>query len=112
MFIEYDRTHYKKPTEQHNIMIMVGGIEMEETKKKKKKSWILVTILIIILLVAATLGGYLAGASRIANDVVKQRNESGEAVEKVSNLYYNPEKIENKVDGQKFDNLSIASKNT
>ena len=76
-------------------------------EKKKKKSWILVTILIVILLIAATLGGYLAGASRIANDVVKQRNDNEEAVKNTS-LFYDENKIENKQEGQKFDRLSIS----
>lgn len=76
-------------------------------EKKKKKSWILVTVLIVILLVAATLGGYLAGASRIANDVVKQRNDNEEAVKNTS-LFYDENKIENKQEGQKFDRLSIS----
>lgn len=76
-------------------------------EKKNKKSWILVTVLIVILLVAATLGGYLAGASRIANDVVKQRNDNEEAVKNTS-LFYDENKIENKQEGQKFDRLSIS----
>lgn len=80
---------------------------MEEVKKKKKKSWILVTILVIVLLVAATLGGYLAGASRIANDVVKQRNEN-EEVEKNTSLFYDENKIENKQEGQVFGRLSAS----
>ena len=76
-------------------------------EKKKKKSWILVTVLIVILLVAATLGGYLAGASRIANDVVKQRNDNEEAVKNTS-LFYDENKIENKQEGQVFDRLSVS----
>ena len=80
---------------------------MEETKKKKKKSWILVTIMIVILLIAATLGGYLAGASRIANDVVEQRNNQ-EVVEEKTSLYYDANKIENKGEGKKYSNISIA----
>ncbi len=82
-------------------------------EKKKKKSWILVTVLIVILLVAATLGGYLAGASRIANDVVKQRKGSDSKMvqeknktisEEKSPLFYDGNKIENKKNGVTYNN--------
>lgn len=46
----------------------------EKVERNTKHIWWL-TIVMIVLLVAAALGGYLAGASRIANEVVEQKNE-------------------------------------
>ena len=46
----------------------------EKVERNTKHIWWL-TIVMVVLLVAAALGGYLAGASRIANEVVEQKNE-------------------------------------
>ena len=44
----------------------------EKIERNTKHIWWL-TIVMVVLLVAAALGGYLAGASRIANEVVEQK---------------------------------------
>jgi len=46
----------------------------EKVEQNTKRIWWL-TIVMIVLLIAVGLGGYLIGASRIANEVVEQKNE-------------------------------------
>ena len=75
----------------------------EEKVEKNSKNVVWLTIVIIVLLVAAALGGYLVGASRIANEVVEQKeNASEEQVLKVTNEV--KDKIERFVEiGSYFD---------
>ena len=49
----------------------------EKVEQNTKRIWWL-TIVMIVLLIAVGLGGYLIGASRIANDVVEQKENSRE----------------------------------
>ena len=74
----------------------------EKVERNTKHIWWL-TIVMVVLLVAAALGGYLVGASRIANEVVEQKeNASEEQVLKVTNEV--KDKIERFVEiGSYFD---------
>ena len=54
---------------------MGKGKDLEEKVERNTKHIWWLTVVMIVLLVAAALGGYLAGASRIANEVVEQKNE-------------------------------------
>ncbi len=54
---------------------MGKGKDLEEMVERNTKHIWWLTIVMIVLLVAAALGGYLAGASRIANEVVEQKKE-------------------------------------
>lgn len=63
---------------------MGKGKDLEEMVERNTKHIWWLTIVMIVLLVAAALGGYLAGASRIANEVVEQKKEVEEKV-KVTN---------------------------
>ncbi len=76
-------------------------VEEKKTKKRKKKSWILVTILVILLLIAAAVGGYLAGASKIADLVIKQNNEVKEEITKEETVEKDVPKCTGKYYGEK-----------
>ena len=76
-------------------------VEEKKTKKRKKKSWILVTILVILLLIAAAVGGYLAGASKIADLVIKQNNDVKEELAKEEPVEKDVPKCTGKYYGEK-----------